>query len=111
VPFLFFANACGSAQANQEALEQRVYVDAATGLGQAFLSSGVGNYIGTLWSAPDQGGTLDFAVEFYRWFLSGCTVSRAIRAARDFCVHKHGEEDLTWARYVLFGDPLSRIRI
>ncbi len=110
-PFLVFANACGSGRVNQLTSRQRVYSDSATGLGQAFLAVGVGNYIGTMWKAPDGDTTIDFAVEFYRWFLSGCTVSRAIRAARDLCVAKYGEEDLTWARYVLFGHPLNRLEI
>jgi serine/threonine protein kinase len=110
-PFLIFANACDSGRNNQQALRQRVYSDAATGLGQAFLASGVSNYIGALWKAPDGNATIDFAVEFYRWFLSGCTVSQAIQAARDSCFSKYGEEDLTWARYVLFGHPLNRIEI
>jgi hypothetical protein len=109
-PFLVFANACSSGRANQQIARQRVYSDAATGLGQAFLAAGIENYIGTMWKAPDGDTTIDFAVDFYRWFLSGCTVSRAIRAARDLCALRQ-EKDLTWARYVLFGNPLSRIKI
>lgn len=37
------------------------------------------------------------------------TVSQAMLTAQDIHAKKFGEEDLTWARYVLFGDPLTHI--
>lgn len=37
------------------------------------------------------------------------TVSQAMLMARNACAKKFSEEDLTWARYVLFGDPLTHI--
>ncbi len=81
------------------------------GLAQGFLGAGIGNYIGTVWNSPDNDATISFAKVFYQQFLSGYTVSQAILAARNFCATAYGEEDLTWARYVLFGDPFTHIPI
>lgn len=110
-PLLIFANACVSGRAGVEVLQRRVHSDAAMGLAQAFLAAGIGNYIGTVWESPDDETTIEFASAFYREFFSGRTVSQAILAARNFCAAKFGEEDLTWARYVLFGDPFTHIPV
>jgi len=109
-PFLVFANACNSGRGSPETLNRkRVHSDAAMGLAQAFLSAGVGNYVGTAWESPDEQTTSEFAVAFYHEFFAGRTVSQALQMAREMCLEKYGEEDLTWARYVLFGDPFTHI--
>jgi serine/threonine protein kinase len=110
-PVLVFANACRTGQASARNYRQRITVDGAMGLAQAFLGSGVGNYIGTVWESPDDDSTAEFASAFYRNFLSGRSVGDAVASARNRCVEQFGEEDLTWARYALFGDPLSHIAV
>ena len=104
-PLVVFANACVSGRGSAESLRQRAYSDGALGLAQAFLSAGVENYLGTVWESPDNEATIEFASAFYREFFAGNTIGRAVRAAREFCGGESGDEDLTWARYVLFGDP------
>jgi serine/threonine protein kinase len=110
-PLLVFANACRSGQGSARAYQQRVTADAAMGLAQAFLGAGVGNYIGTVWESPDDDGTVEFASAFYRDFFSGRSVGDSVVSARNHCAQLFGEEDLTWARYALFGDPLSHILV
>jgi len=108
-PLLVFANACRSGQGSAKSFQQRVSADAAMGLAQAFLGAGVGNYLGTVWESPDDGSTGEFASAFYREFLSGRSVGDSVVLARNHCAMIFGEEDLAWARYALFGDPLSHI--
>jgi hypothetical protein len=110
-PLLVFANACRSGQGSARAYQQLVTADAAMGLAQAFLGAGVGNYIGTVWESPDDDSTVEFASAFYRDFFSGRSVGDSVVSARNHCTHLFGEEDLTWARYALFGDPLSHILV
>lgn len=108
-PVLVFSNACSSARGSTKALQKRFFNDATMGLAQAFLSAGIENYVGTLWDPPDSEATIEFASIFYREFFAGRTVGEAMLVARNHCAERFGEEDLTWARYVLFGDPLTHI--
>jgi serine/threonine protein kinase len=108
-PMLVFANACVSARTTPGVLMQEPYNDAALGLAQAFLRAGVGSYVGTVWNSPDNAATSEFAASFYRELLAGQTVSQSILTARNHCIAQHGAADLTWARYVLYGDPLIHL--
>ncbi len=108
-PVLVFANTCESGRTSYGASRQRVKNDEAIGTAHAALAVGVRNYIGTIWDPPDNEKTVWFARIFYNYFLAGRSVSQAIHKARHFCMRWFGDEDLTWARYALFGDPLTRI--
>ncbi|MBD3340217.1 MAG: protein kinase [Candidatus Lokiarchaeota archaeon] len=110
-PTLIFANACVSGRSSVGSIKNRVSSDSALGLAQAFLSAGIENYIGTVWNAPDNEATISFACKFYKNFFSGNTISQSMLSARNHCLEKYGEEDLTWARYILFGDPFTYISV
>jgi serine/threonine-protein kinase len=110
-PMLVFANACRSGRFCDDATHQVSRSDAVMGLAQAFLSAGVGSYIGTVWDSPDTEATVQFAAEFYAEFLEGCSVAQALLTARSRSIDANGEPDLTWARYVLFGDPFTHIPV
>lgn len=105
-PLLVFANGCQSAAAKPP---QRANSQGAVDLAEACLSAGVSAYIGAVWKAPDNVPTGEFAAIFYRLFATGLTASEAMLAARDEIARKFGEEDLTWARYVVCGDPFLRL--
>ncbi|MCX6627076.1 MAG: CHAT domain-containing protein, partial [Candidatus Solibacter sp.] len=108
-PLLVFANGCQSAAAKPLTRQQRANSQGAVDLAQACLSAGVSAYIGAVWKAPDNVPTGEFAAIIYRLLAAGLTVSGAMLAARDEIARRFGEEDLTWARYVVCGDPFTRL--
>ncbi|MBD3340218.1 MAG: Hsp70 family protein [Candidatus Lokiarchaeota archaeon] len=109
-PLLIFANACNSATQINNDFAYLSYYEATNSLAHSILKGGVCNYIGTTLFVPDSESTLNFASVFYDEFFSGNTISQAVLEARKYCIKKYGKEDLTWARYVLYGDPLSYIK-
>jgi len=108
-PFLVFANGCHSAASHPLRLQQRTNSRATMDLAEACLSQGVSAYIGAVWEAPDNEPTAEFAAILYRHLVTGLTVSEAALKARDEIAAQFGEEDLTWARYVVCGDPFLRL--
>ena len=108
-PILVFANACNSGRAFQVDVEYSAYHKGFDALAHSLLRAGISHYIGTIWPVPEIEATIDFASAFYRDFFAGTTISQSVHAARNYCAKKYSEEDLTWARYVLFGDPLFRL--
>jgi tetratricopeptide (TPR) repeat protein len=102
-PVLVFSNSC---QAGTTAAwrEPQCYEGEAYGLGSAFLQAGVPNFIGTFWPVHDA-DSLDFAVAFYRRLTAGHSLGRALLQARRETMQKHGTDSLTWASYMLYGDP------
>ncbi len=98
MPFFVFSNTCpGSGGRPSHAA-----------LAKAMLDSGVRFYVGTLWDVPDGVG-LQFAKSFYSFLLSGGTVGAAIRYARNLVASEHGDSDMSWTHYVLYGDPSFRM--
>jgi len=98
VPFpqIIFSNSCSSAQTKDwEDHGRNLY-----GLVQAFLRGGIQCYIGSFTKVLDDRAT-EFAYRFYTGLLEGGTVGEAMRQARCDTL----EADLTWASYVLYGDP------
>jgi CHAT domain-containing protein len=65
-------------------------------------------YIGTLWPVSDKPAG-DFASNFYRLVLRGETLGNAIKQARVNSFQRLKYSDLTWAAYVLYGDPTERL--
>ncbi len=94
-PSLVFANTCGT-DGGDVGAESRSW-DAA----RHFLEWGVQAYLGTLWDLHD-GGSARFAGVFYRRLAAGATLAAAVSAARSALL---GVEPVTWANYVLYGDP------
>ncbi len=106
MPRLVFANACQSARTNVWSLDytrQRKLF----GLVNAFLLAGTQHYVGTSWEIPDEPGRR-FAIAFYQRLMAGATVGRAMSDARRGLLDTYGEEQVTWASYVLYGDPTHR---
>jgi len=102
-PLLVFSNSCQAGAT--AAWEGRYrYDEQAFGIGSAFLVAGVRNYIGTFWVVHDE-ESRDFAVAFYQGLASGLTLGEALRKARLEIRSQKGGERLTWASYMLYGDP------
>lgn len=97
-PLLIFSNACTSAQT----------IYGQQGLVQAFLSSGTSTYIGTIWPVNDQLAGM-IGEEFYRYIIHGQAVGEALRLARLNAHSKFGWTSLSWAAFIIYGDPASRI--
>lgn len=104
MPLLVFSNGCRSAPSEAWNLPpDRIY-----GLANAFLLAGVRYYIGTQWDVVDRSGAR-FAAELYGALAEGRTLGEAVRLARCRVAEGTGEEDASWANYVLYGDPDARI--
>jgi tetratricopeptide (TPR) repeat protein len=108
MPALVFSNACQSARTEQWILGEH-FEDKIFGLANAFLLAGVRHYAGTFWEISDEPSSR-FALEFYRYLLSGMTIGEAMRRSRLALIKQYGEETIIWASYVLYGDPCSNYR-
>jgi class 3 adenylate cyclase/tetratricopeptide (TPR) repeat protein len=102
LPALIFTNACQSGRTESWSSGERLY-----GLANAFLLSGVRHYIGGSIDLFDRSSAV-FAEEFYRQLVKNQSVGEALRQARIKSIRRYGEENLTWASYVLYGDPSFR---
>ncbi|HYW68807.1 MAG TPA: CHAT domain-containing protein [bacterium] len=92
-PTLVFANACRS---NTEHVNDN-FADTA----RALMMAGVPAYLCTLAELHDSGSAA-FSSAFYRAVLGGATLGMAVTAARTALLGMH---PVTWANYVLYGDP------
>jgi CHAT domain-containing protein len=86
-----------------------VYDRNAAGLAQAFMEGGIGIYVGTMWAIPDEEPVVALAQSFYSSLLSGRTAGQATWDARRSIIETFGEAELTWASYLLFGNPTARL--
>ncbi len=92
-PTLVFANACASTP--------HARGDSVADAARALMQVGVPAYMCTLAELHDS-GSADFSTSFYRTVLGGATLGRALTAARTALLGRH---PMTWANYVLYGDP------
>ncbi|NOT53887.1 MAG: CHAT domain-containing protein, partial [Deltaproteobacteria bacterium] len=102
-PLLVFSNSC-QAGATSEWDSGYHYEGQAFGIGSAFLMAGVRNYIGTFWVVHDEESAL-FAATFYQGVVAGLSLGEAQLKARHEMIRQRGWESLTWASYMLYGDP------
>jgi CHAT domain-containing protein len=103
---LVFLNACESAfTANEQEAQQvdRYLQGPAEGLASAFIYGGAVGCIGSLWPVYDAPAA-EFAILLYRRVLEGYTIGEAMRQARVDIRAAHPEQ-ITWATFVLYGDP------
>lgn len=103
---LVFLNACEAGfVANAKDVPQisRYLQEPAEGLASAFIYGGAVGCIGALWPIYD-GPAAEFAISFYGYVLEGYTLGEAMRRARGDIRTKHPEQ-ITWASFVLYGDP------
>ena len=102
LPSIIFANACQSAASSATIrlhTNREVYA-----LAQTLLFGGVRHYIGTLWKIEDGAGFI-LAREFYGRIMEGVSLGEALRLARRELVVKYGLSNVSWANYILYGDP------
>ncbi len=103
LPSLVFSNACYSAKAGADLLDVD-YHEKTYSLAAAFLFSGVRHYIGTAWQVEDA-ASLMFAREFYNELMRGKSIGESIRLGRLKLIEVYGLTDISWANYILYGDP------
>ncbi|MBM3245794.1 MAG: tetratricopeptide repeat protein [Candidatus Omnitrophica bacterium] len=103
LPTLIFSNACHSAGFTDKPLGAD-YQQQAYSLAAAFLFSGVRHYIGTIRKIEDP-ASLSFAREFYGCLISGRPVGESLRISRLKLIQEQGAAALSWASYILYGDP------
>jgi CHAT domain-containing protein len=104
-PALFFMNACETAatQSSGSTWEKRYDI---FGLARAFLETG-GYLIGSRWKVGDDGAAA-FAKQFYESLTNGMPLGQATRDARMACQDASDSSDISWASYLLYGDPRLR---
>jgi hypothetical protein len=105
-PVLVFMNACSSAKATS--MDQLPYQGELIGLGDAFIASGVSAYIGALWPIHDK-PSAEFAITFYKSLAEGKCVGVALREAKRTSYLKYGRKNITWAAFILYGDPRTKL--
>jgi class 3 adenylate cyclase/tetratricopeptide (TPR) repeat protein len=108
MPTLIFSNACQSALTEEWALKVH-FENEIFGMANAFLLAGVRHYIGTFWEISDE-QSRHFALEFYKYLLSGVSIGEAIRESRLALIKQYGEENIVWTSYILYGDPTFNYR-
>ncbi len=103
---LVFLNACSSAR--EESIGEITYVSEADlyGLVSACLLGGALGVVGALWPIYDTSAA-QLAATFYEHFLTGERIGDALRLARQATKNKYA--DISWASFVLYGDPLMRV--
>lgn len=101
-PRLVFSNACHAAEAG--GFEENGH----SAMLECFIRSGGQHFIGTLFRILDR-ESREFSNRIYSLLLSGKSIGQAIRQARLETQARGGVHDLTWAQYVLFGDPAAGI--
>jgi len=105
MPALVFSNACQSARTDKWDHSVERSGDASFGLANAFMLAGVRHYIGSSWEIKDE-PSRNFACLFYEHLVSGKTVGEAVHQARlDLMKKDQSGNDISWASYVLYGDP------
>ncbi len=109
LPQLVFSNSChAGATVGWDGTSS--YEGHAFGIGSAFLLAGVPHYVGTFWVTHDDESAL-FARAFYQSMLRGAPIGEAMQAARRRVVDQCGWNELTWASYMLYGDPAYQLPI
>lgn len=107
---LVFLNACQTGRtANADAPQSvgEYFWKPAEGLASAFLYGGALGCVGSLWPVYDDPAA-EFAIEFYNQALQGQALGEAMRLARRTTRERH-PDSITWASFVLYGDPTYRL--
>jgi hypothetical protein len=97
VPALVFSNSCGSSEVGS-------MPDPISGIAGAFLSSGVGGFIGTICNIGD-----DASLEFPMLFYPSLTGDKALAAAVLEARKNTDASNPIWAAYRFYGDPKFRL--
>ena len=104
---LVLLNACESGREMMREGEVSYTASETEGLASSFIRGGALGIIGTLWPIFDEGAA-QFAATFYEHLLSGKSLGEALRQAR-WQLKDTRPHDVTWASFVLYGDPTVTI--
>jgi len=104
---LIFLNACESGREMMVEGEVSYTASETEGLASSFILGGALAIIGTMWPIFDEGAA-QFASTFYEYLLAGQSLGEAMRQAR-LRVRESRPHDVTWASFVLYGDPSLNI--
>jgi CHAT domain-containing protein len=106
-PLFFVMNACETAAIQSAGATWKDRYDI-FGLARAFLETGA-YLVGTRWKVGDEAAAA-FATAFYSSFVSDLkSLGRAIRDGRLASRKASPDDDLSWASYLLYGDPRVRL--
>jgi ribosomal protein L40E len=100
---LILLNACESGREMMQDGEVSYTASETEGLASSFIRGGALGILGTLWPIFDEGAA-EFAATFYDGLLSRKALGEAVRLARLTLRESH-PHDVTWASFVLYGDP------
>jgi tetratricopeptide (TPR) repeat protein len=103
VPRLFFFNAIEPAAGGGDGRREA----AVAAVAAAVLAAGVKHFVCSVRAVAGTTG-FQFSDEFYHELASGRSVGVAVREARRAAARREGKSALTWASYVLYGDPTAR---
>lgn len=103
VPRLFFFNACEPAAGGSGGRREA----AVAAVASAILAAGVKHFVCSVRAVAGSSG-FQFSDEFYHELASGRSIGLAVREARRAAARREGKTSLTWASYVLYGDPTAR---
>jgi hypothetical protein len=104
-PKLIFCNSCLSGRSDQHTSDASWYAQFAA----AFIRAGRTSYIGTNWELPDRQPTLEFTTQFYDQIFQGKSLGEALQQGRSFAREHFSLNDLTWASYLLMGNPMQTV--
>lgn len=106
-PRFVFSNACNSAEEVPQE-KARMGRAANTGMASGLLIAGVEGCIAARWPIRAESSSA-LASAFFHRVLRGAPPGEALRDARLLVRRIHGENDLAWASFVLYGNPLQRL--
>lgn len=106
LPLLIFSNACKTGQTTKWELGESFSTTAPFDLVNAFLLAGVQHYIGAFCDISDE-ASLDIAINFYQSLMKSESIGESLKAARVKFINQYGPDNLTWASYMLYGDPTA----
>jgi len=105
-PELIFSNSCISGRDLEMSDNPDSWYE---NFASSFLKTGRTNYIGSIWELPDTEQTLQFTLQFYDILFNGEPVGLALQNARQYARKSFTVNDITWASYLLMGNPMTRI--
>ncbi|MBN8219560.1 MAG: CHAT domain-containing protein [Spirochaetes bacterium] len=104
-PKLIFCNSCLSARSDEHAGDASWYAQFAA----AFIRAGRTSYVGTNWELPDRQPTLEFTTQFYDHIFQGKSLGESLQQSRSHAREHFSLNDLTWASYLLMGNPMQTV--
>jgi len=106
-PRFVFSNACNSAEETPQKKQQMGHAPN-TGLASGLLLAGVGAVVGARWPIRAESSAALANVFFHR-LLRGTPIGAALREARMVTRRAQGDDDLSWAAFILYGNPMQRL--